>query len=106
MNGLEATGTQDLPSLESEYFSVPQPVCHNREPVGPIAVVVPPTAVTNGLVAGKSACLRPIAATSSPLSPDENSTLMPSRAAWLKNWLYAATSAAETPSPRSPHELV
>ena len=47
-------GTQALPLPDRLYLLVPQPVCQRSSPPAPIAVLVPPTAVTHGSLAGKS----------------------------------------------------
>ncbi len=63
-----------------------QPVSQLRLLFFPIAMLVPPTAVTSGSLAGASAVGAPVgeALEPSPLSPEEKYMPMPSRAAWEK----------------------
>ena len=68
-----------MPSV-SVLLVVSQPVSITRWPFAPMPRLVPPTAVTHGSLAGKSASGCPTLAASSPLSPEEKLMLMPSSA--------------------------
>src|SRR5262249_39706414 len=84
---------------------VSQPVSMARVPSAFTPRLVPPTAVSNGSDAGKSADGEPRLATSSPESPDEKYTPMPSSTALMAIWWNALTSLGAMSSPRSPYEF-
>ena len=75
-------------------MSVPHAVFHTTLPCLPMAVLVPPTAVTHGSLSGQSACgtvevslaPQPVFGSSAPQSPVEKLTSMPSIAACIRVW--------------------
>src|SRR4051794_9243715 len=97
--------TQVFPDLD--HFEVPQPVSSAMLPPAAIPREVPPTAVAQGLAAGRSADFVPARlAASSPSSPEEKRTEIPVAAACMNMLLSACAAAALTDSSGSPQELV
>ncbi len=72
---------------------MPQPYSALLPAESLISSVVPPTPVTQALVAGQEPDATPLSAARSPSSPELNSTVMPCAAPAMAAWSYAACVA-------------